>query len=76
MSKIDEHKIIVSFVEKVFLAFLLAFFGMASFLFINFQKLIMLEIATISLGLLMTFVILFLSVRFLIKKFKQIGDLQ
>lgn len=75
MSKIDKIKATISFLEKILITFMLALFGMISFLVINVYKLTFFQFTITIAGILIVFVILYALIRILIKKFKQLGDL-
>lgn len=75
MSKIDKIKATISFLEKILITFVLALFGMISFLVVNAYKLTFFQSTITVTGILIVFVILCILIRILIKKFKQLGDL-
>lgn len=76
MPKIDKVKSIISFIEKLIIALILALFGIISFLFVNALKLSIIQFILAGLGLVILVVVLFILFIFLMKKFKELGDLK
>ncbi|PAF46602.1 hypothetical protein BKH41_08845 [Helicobacter sp. 12S02232-10] len=75
MVKIDRVKSIISLLEKILLAFIIALFGMISYIVINIYKLTYFQIGITIIGILITLVILFFLIRVYFKKLKELEDL-
>lgn len=76
MPKIDKVKATISVIEKLIITFILAVFGVISFAFVNAYKLSSFQLMAAGLGILILVVILFFLFIFLMKKLKELGDIQ
>jgi predicted exporter len=75
MSKIDGTKSLIDVLKTITITLLLAFFGMVSYLFVNFDKLSIIKMFVVGVGITITIVVLVIILNTLFKKIKELEKL-
>lgn len=75
MSRIEKNKTIIDLLKSVLITLLVALFGMASYLFLNFDNLSFVKIMIVFVAIILDCVIMGFGVKILLKKISELENL-
>lgn len=75
MSKIDKNKTYIDLLKSVLVTLLVALFGMASYLFLNFDNLSFMKSLVVLVAIVTDCIILGFGTKVIIKKINELEDL-
>lgn len=75
MSKLEKTKALIDYLKAITIALLIGLFGMISYLVVNIEKLVFIQILLTAIGIFTNMIMLSILIKISIKKINELEDL-